>query len=326
MKKIAVLLLLLSIFLTSCGNVAPKKTEIFAMDTFMQLQVWGDETLLSEATARIYELESAFSVTRENSELFLLNQKGRGALSAHGTSLLSQAIVLSERSEGAFDPTVYPFVRAWGFTEQTQGVPSSKTLDALFPFVGTEHVHANENTVTLDEGTMLDFGGIAKGYAAQSCAELLQDAQAALLVLGGNIQTVGTKPDGSDWNIGIADPKNSSQAIAKLRFQGSMAVVTSGGYERFFEENGKQYHHILDPKTGYPVQNELASVTVLAQNGVLADAFSTALFVMGLEKASEFWRASDDFEVVFILNDGSIFATEGAASLLYDCEFTVIER
>lgn len=326
MKKLTALFLFLSLLLSSCAADAPKKAEIFAMDTFMQLQVWGDEALLSKATARIYELEAALSVTREDSELYIINTVGNTTLSEDVTSLLSQALALSERTGGAFDPTVYPYVRAWGFTEETQHVPAQETLDALSACVGTEHVHIAGNSVTLDEGTMLDFGGIAKGYAAQSCAALLSEAEAALLVLGGNIQTVGTKPDGGAWSIGIADPENSSQAIAKLRIRGSMAVVTSGGYERFFEENGKQYHHILDPETGNPAESGLASVTVLAQDGVLADAFSTALFVMGYEKAAEFWRNSDDFDAVFILQDGSIVATSGAALLLYDCEFTVIER
>lgn len=175
---------------------------------------------------------------------------------------------------------------------------------------------------------MLDFGGIAKGYAAEKCAKLLEAAgiEAALLSLGGNLQTVGTKPDGSAWAVGIADPENPTQAIATLTFTGSLALVTSGGYQRYFEEDGVRYHHILDPKTGYPARSGLASVTILAESGTLADALSTALFVMGLDAAAEFWRGSDDFEAVFVTDGGKIYATQDAASLLGGCEFEVISR
>ncbi len=147
-----------------------------------------------------------------------------------------------------------------------------------------------------------------------------------MLSLGGNVQTLGTKPDGTPWVIGIADPKNPSEAIATVTFTGSLALVTSGGYQRYFDLDGTRYHHILDPQTGRPAETGLASVTILTQDGATADALSTALFVMGMDKAVDFWRGSDDFEAVFITEGGGLYATEGAAALLGGCEFQVIPR
>ena len=242
--------------------------------------------------------------------------------------LLTAALSASERTGGAFDPTVYPLVKLWGFTDELRKVPSPDERAEALNHVGIQNVSLSGTTVTLAEGSMLDFGGIAKGYAAERCAELLAQAgvEAALLSLGGNVQTLGSKPDGTLWTVGIANPEAPSEAIAKLTFSGSKALVTSGGYQRYFEENGVRYHHILDPKTGCPAESGLTSVTVLADSGTLADALSTALFVMGLDRATDFWRASDDFDAVFLTDSGEIYATEGAASLLGGCEFKVIRR
>ncbi len=328
MKRFFAALLLLTAFLTGCGSKQPIQTEMFAMDTVMQLKIWSEETGLDAVREEINRLDRLLSVTDETSELFALNRDGYAVLSEETASLLRKAIALSERTGGAFDPTVYPLVLAWGFTTDSQAVPTDAAREKALSVLGTEHIHFSGNTVTLDAGSMLDFGAIAKGYAAQCCADLLRarGVTAALLSLGGNVQTVGTKPDGSAWAVGISDPKNPSQAIATLEFYGEKALVTSGSYQRYFEADGKKYHHILDPETGAPANHGLASVTVIADSGTLADAYSTALFVMGMEKAEKFWSEHPDFEAVFLLETGEIFATEGAAALLRDCEVTVIKR
>ena len=320
--------LLTAFLLTGCTTSAPQEAEFFAMDTLMSVKLWGGEAATSDVSAEINRLEALLSVTRETSVLSQLNAAGSAELSADTTSLLTQALALSERTDGAFDPTVYPLVEAWGFPSKEYRVPNRTELDSLLSCVGTEHVHFDGATVTLDGGTRLDLGGIAKGYAAQCCAELLKEkgVDAAILSLGGNVQTIGSKPDGSAWIVGIADPADPSQAIAVLTFEGSMALVTSGAYQRYFEEDGVIYHHILDPQTGLPADSGLLSVTVLADDGTLADGLSTALFVMGLEEGTRFWRESNDFEAVFLTSEGRILATEGAAPFLSGCEYSVIER
>ena len=330
LKRFLASVLLLALFLTGCRAQPPEQTEFFTMDTLMNLKLWGDPDgkAAREVVQTINALASALSVTDAQSEIARLNETGSAALSEETAALLAAALELSRRTDGAFDPTVYPLVRLWGFTGETQAVPGSAELQRALAAVGTENVLQSGQNVTLRNGAMLDFGGIAKGYAAEKCAKLLEAAgiEAALLSLGGNVQTVGTKPDGSAWAVGIADPENPTQAIATLTFTCSLALVTSGGYQRYFEEDGVRYHHILDPKTGYPARSGLASVTILAESGTLADALSTALFVMGLDAAAEFWRGSDDFEAVFVTDGGKIYATQDAASLLGGCEFEVISR
>ncbi len=330
MKRFLAFVLLLALFLTGCRAQAPEQVEFFSMDTLMSVKLWGDPDgkAAREVVQTINALASALSVTDAQSEIARLNETGSAALSEETAALLAAALELSRRTDGAFDPTVYPLVRLWGFTQEVQAVPDAAALQAALSSVGTQNVLLHGSNVALLHGAMLDFGGIAKGYAAEKCAKLLEAAgiETALLSLGGNMQTVGVKPDESAWVVGIADPEAPAEPIALLTFTGSLALVTSGGYQRYFEQDGKRYHHILDPSTGYPVQNDLASATVLTESGTLADALSTALFVMGLERALEFWRASDDFEAVFITHDRMIYATEGAAPLLSGCEFEVIRR
>ena len=328
MKKILAVSLLLALLLCGCAQTAPKEREIFAMDTIMTIRVWGDEEDVSAAVSEINRLDALFSVTNENSEICALNRDGEAELSIDTYDLLIKALALSRRTDGAFDPTVYPLVELWGFTKDTQEIPSQNEIDDAVALVGYEQLGNDLDVTYCSVDGKIDLGGIAKGYTAQKVVDLLADRgiETAFLSLGGNVQTLGSKPDGEPWAVGIADPENPSNAIACLRFSGSLALVTSGGYQRYFEENGVRYHHILDPKTGLPADTGLTSVTVLAQDGALADGLSTALFVMGMDKATELWRESNDFEAVFITQDGAIFVTEGAASLLTDCEYTVIER
>ena len=298
------------LLLTGCAPEAePARQTLFCMDTVMDLQVWGDdaEAAVSEMSALLRELEDTWSVGDEDSLISQLN-RGEGTPDGEQQALLDAVIALEERTGGAFDPKLYGVIAAWGFTTDEFRVPAHGDLAEA---MDTE---------------LWNLGAAVKGYAGQRLAELLAyfDVDRAMLNLGGNVQTYGEKADGSPWRVAVQNPDLSEDYLGIVSVTGTMSVVTSGDYQRYFEMDGKRYHHILDPETGYPAESGLASVTVICRDGLTADALSTALFVMGLEEATAFWRASDDFEAVFVTKDGKIYATEGAD--LSECEYEVIKR
>ena len=290
----------------------------FAMDTVMTLRLYegGDETLLEQAEARVKELEGQLSVTNPGSEIYALNHTGAAELSLEQGALLEAALDLCGRTDGALDISIYPVLRAWGFTTGEYAVPGGEAIAALLPLVDYTKIRVDLDLperarVTLPDGMEIDLGSVAKGYTGDVLAALLMEngAVSAMLDLGGNIQAVGAKPDGSPWRVGIRDPEGDGNVgIVEII---DRAVVTSGGYERYFEEDGVRYWHILDPKTGAPARSGLASVTVVDDSGVLCDALSTALFVMGLDGAIGLWREYQDFEAVFVSEDGSVTITAG---------------
>ena len=198
---------------------------------------------------------------------------------------------IAEETDGALEPTIYPVLTAWGFITEENRVPSDAEITELLKNVGYERIRQEDTTVQLNSGMMLDLGAVGKEYAGDFAAQVLKDSgiTSALLDLGGNIQAVGTKPDGSPWRLGLCDPFSDGK-LGVLEIS-NQAVVTSADYERYFiGEDGIRYGHIIDPATGYPAESGLASATVIAEEGQLCDALSTSLYVMGAERAIEYWR------------------------------------
>ena len=309
MKRLVIFLLLV-LLLFGCTPQEKKVQEfVFCMDTVMELTVWGTEgeTAVREMSALLYELERTWSATNEDSLISAYNA-GEMITDTEAKLLLDRVKMLSERTEGAFDPTLYAVTRAWGFPTDEYKVPSDIELAAAI----AEDVW--------------DLGAAMKGYAGDRMVSLLEsyDVDRAMLNLGGNVQTYGEKPDGSPWVIAIQNPDLAEDHLGTVSVTGTMSVVTSGDYQRYFELDGVRYHHILNPETGRPADSGLRSVTVICRNGLTADVLSTALFVMGLEDAADLWRVSDDFEAVFVTDDGKIYATEGVE--LSGCVFEVIKR
>lgn len=290
----------------------------FAMDTSMSILTWGaDDALLEEAEDLVSELEAVVSATREGSELRTLNETGSVTLPDDAAFLLGRALDICGETGGALDITIYPVVSAWGFAtaEQDYRVPGGDEIARLLQSVDYTRVAVEGDTVSLDEGMAIDLGAVTKGYVGDRIAALLREngVTSALLDLGGNIQTIGSKPDGSDWFIAIKDPE--SDGILGAVPITDQAMITSGGYERYFvDEEGNMWWHIMDPATGYPAQSGLISVTVVGDEGLVCDALSTALFIMGPENAIQFWREHRDFEMALVTDEGELLLTPG----LYD--------
>ena len=279
---------------------------------------------LAAAEDEIYRLDEALSRTREDSAVSRLNSAAGGTPVDVGEELrdlIARALDFSAATDGAFDITLAPVSSAWGFTEDTYRVPEDAELALLLPCVGAEHVHLEEGTaVSLDQGTRIDLGAIAKGYASDWMAAIYQEhgITHGIVDLGGNTWVCGGNLEGEPWQIGIQDPARSAGALAGILEASDAFAVTSGGYQRYFEENGQLYHHIIDPATGRPAESGLTSVTVVADgaagNGTMCDALSTALFVMGEDRALELWRSGVyDFDLILVTEDGRLLATAGIA-------------
>ena len=318
---LAVLLLLLTA-LSGCGrtNLEAQEAEnsFFAMNTYMTFTAYGEqaEDALVDARVRVEEVEALWSVTDEGSEIYRANHSGGEPVnvSEETAELVSFALEMAEKTDGVLEPTIYPVLRAWGFTTDTKQVPSQEEIDALLEDVGHEKITLDGTLLTVPEGMELDLGAVGKGYAGDLAAEAVRarGIECAILSLGGNIQAVGSRPDGTDWRVGLRSPwEDGTLGVLRVSDQ---AVVTSGGYENYFEdEDGNVYWHILDPETGYPAKSGLLSVTIICPQGRLGDALSTALFVMGPQKAEEYWRENGDFEMILVTEEGEILITEGVA-------------
>ncbi len=286
-----------------------------AMDTVMSVTVYGRnkktrQLALDAAEAEINRLDALLSVSSADGDVYRLNSGMLLSQPAEDTKyLLERSRDISAETDGAFDITIYPLMELWGFATGSPHVPGAADIEKCLTNVGMEHIICDDG-FSLSPGCGIDFGAIAKGYASQRVATVIQEngISSALINLGGNVYVIGDNPKSDEWTVAIDDPF-SDDIIGTVNVQ-DKCVITSGSYQRFFEENGEKYHHIIDPATGYPASSGLESVTVISNDPTLADALSTALFVMGYEKALSYWTGhSDLFDMILISSDGEIFAT-----------------
>lgn len=308
-----------------CSQKSEEKT-IFAMDTVMTLKAYGKNAAaaLDEAQQEIYRLDRIFD--RREGEVNQLDFMSEAEVEDDVAQVIKKALEISEETDGAFDITVAPIMDAWGFYNKEYRVPDKSQIEALLEFCGYENIEINGNTLHSKNGATVDLGGIAKGYTSSRVSEIFSKhgIKSGIISLGGNVETVGKRPDNREWTVAISNPDNPAEYIGTVSSQNN-AVITSGDYQRFFEADGQKYHHILNPKDGYPVENGLRSVTVISSDSARADALSTALFVMGMEKGVEHWKKCNDFGAIFVSADGKISVTENI-DFKSNREFTVIRK
>ncbi|MGM0413988.1 MAG: FAD:protein FMN transferase [Bacillota bacterium] len=315
------------------------------LDTINTIRIYGSEgeEAVDGAFDEVSEIDELFNIYDEDSNVSRINREaGEGPveLEDHTFAILEKGIEYAELSGGAFDPSIGSLIKLWGWgSENGPSVPSQEEIEATLPLIDYEDIiiDSDSQTVEFNQSEMLiDLGAIAKGYAGELATDHLEEAgiEAAFVNLGGNIVLLGEKPDGSSWRIGVQDPRSDRGELMGLvvadtdYFDDRLSISTSGDYERYFEEDGERYHHIVSPFTGYSVDNGIASTTIVANDAVLADALSTGVFVLGLEDGLELAESVDDFEVIFVTDDKEVHLSSGLTGNfeILDDEFEIIEE
>lgn len=289
---------------------------IFAMDTIIEMHVYGGDEAeaLARGRALIKHLDDLWSATDDGSDVYRMNHAvGEPVdIDEETKRLLDYSIDIADETDGAFNPALYPLIRAWGFPTREYRIPYPEEISELLRHTDYRKVKLDGQTAVLPEGTEIEFGAVAKGYTGDMLKETLMrnGVTSAVINLGGNVALIGDSPDGDPWKVEIRSPYGEGNF-------GSLSasdchIITSGGYERYFtDENGQVYWHILDPETGYPAESGIISATIVGKDGKMCDALSTAVFVMGLDKAEEYWRTHDGFDMLLVSDDGEIYLTDG---------------
>lgn len=318
----ALLCLAILLPLAACGETKESQREIFAMDTVMTLTAYGNyrEAGLDAAQSVIHSMDSILDPELDTSITYAINnaQGANVSVTAQVANMLSTAKDVYDKSNGSLDLSLYPVIKLWGFVDGRYYVPTDTeisqalSLKAFDKMSLTSFPSSGSYAVSFPAGTQISFASVGKGCAADSAIDAMRQAgvTSGIVSLGGNVQTLGQKPNGDDWKIAIQDPNNTSSYLGVLSV-GETAVVTSGTYQRNFTSNGKTYHHLINPKTGYPVTNSLLSVTIICDNGTLADCLSTAIFVLGETNGLNYWRNHGGFEMIMVNSSNEIICTSG---------------
>lgn len=312
--KFLFFILIFPVFFVSCQNSQTYHSSFLSMDTAISFQITGKnaQQIGKDCQSLVENLERILSKTIPDSDIAKLNEQKTVPiedLSESTVELLLFAEKFSQESGGVFDPVLGQLTSLWDFQSDSPSLPTEDEISAALEKSGIRYLSIDSDEISLQQDALLDLGGIAKGYIAQKTIELLEERQikSALLSFGGNICAIGSNGD-RPWKIGVADPQDPSSYIGYLELEDTCAV-TSGVYQRYFTVDGVRYHHILDPKTGYPSDSGLQSVTVIYPDSTVADALSTALFLLGTEKAETVLSYYPDAMVLFLTDDNEILCS-----------------
>lgn len=315
-KRLTALLSASILLLSGCSGLPRERSQTYTdtlFDTVISVQIFDsvDEDVLKGCEKLCKKYDSMFSNKIEDSEISRINSAGGNPVevSKETIKLIKKGIYYSEISDGAFDITIAPVSNLWDFKAETPLVPSPEAIAEAVSHVNYKNIIIRDNTVKLtDPHAGIDLGAIAKGYIADRIKDYLEDegVRHAMINLGGNVLAMDSKLDGSDYNIGIQKPfDETGEPITSVKIS-DKSVVTSGIYQRYFKTDGKIYHHILDPNTGYPCENNLYSVTILTDSSLTADALSTTCFLLGYDRGMKLINQLDNVDAVFITNDNQI--------------------
>ena len=293
----------------------------------------NDEAILDKVFNKVKDLESILSINENGTLVDEINEEAGikpVKVDDDTYNIVKKGIEYSNLSNGLFDISVGPIVKLWNIGLPEARVPSQEEIDEKLPLIGYSDIEIDDTNKTIflkRKGMMIDLGGIAKGYTADVISNILTEegVKSAIINLGGNVFAHGRKVNGDDWKIGIQNPFTERGGIIGTITTSNKSVVTSGIYERYIEQDGVKYHHILSPFTGYPYDNEIAGITIVSDKSVDGDSLSTSVFAMGVEKGMEFVNTLDGIDAIFITKDYKVYITDGLKSIftLTNSDFTL---
>ncbi|MGT2772183.1 FAD:protein FMN transferase [Streptococcus marimammalium] len=334
--KYWLLLLLLSLIFVGCSQSnqkinnstqshlpivkTPEKRNETLLHTVVQISIYhkNQEKVLDEAISYIEEMEKLLSTNIVGSDIYRINHaKGKPTkVDERSFELIKQALEISKESDGKFDISIGVVTNLWQIGSENARLPSDEEIKQALPMINYHDIVLNDSdkTVQIKEGMILELGGISKGYIADRVKDFLasKGVTTAIINLGGNVVVMGTSPNNSEgWKVGIQDPEKTRGVTVGFVYQEDSSIVTSGIYERYFEENGKRYHHIIDPKTGYPIENQISGVTVFTKTSTQGDGLSTSLFLLGIDEGLELVNQIEGVEAIFIDKNHGIHLSNG---------------
>ncbi len=327
LKKIVGLIGII-LLLVGCNSVnedvKPISKSTFMLGTVVSVSIYGteDEAIFEKLFDRMEVIEEKMSKTISTSEVSrinLLSETGDISnqinIDSDVFTVIDTALEYGHKSNGKFDVTLAPIVELWGIGTEHENIPNHEAIEKLLLTVGLDKIKINaENNISLAQNTKIDLGGIAKGYAADEVADMLIESgiEKAIINLGGNVKVIGEKSKGVPFRIGIQDPLSQRNNYLGIVEVSDKTVVTSGDYEKYFERDGKRYHHIFDPSTGYPYETNVASVTVISDESIVADAMSTILYLMDVKEGLVFVNTLEGVDCIYVTKDKEVYLSSGS--------------